>query len=412
MVTVDDFVAAPSEGLLDSCTVDQLAGIADYYRVDLGGLPDKRKGTIKARIIHQLVEKGVLGAKAEAAMPSPSPPLAQVGPVGALTFEQQKELLLLQLAHDKETFQLELEQKIVVERLRRDTEQVKLEMVRDGRLSGDFLRGEEYPVGSKSSDLVANLRLVPKFNEQDPDVFFSMFERVAETRAWSDSEQILLLQSVLTGKAQEAYVSLRRDNLAYREVKAAVLKAFELVPEAYRQRFRSWEKRPSQSHMEFVRELSNHFEHWCVSLGVDDFESLCNLIVLEQFKNSLPADVTTYLAERKVTTVEEAAGLADEYVLIHKKWPNQLIKEPLWKERSSKTFGFGGSSGKESRGPPQKDDDACRYCREMGHWKADCPLLRSKPQYSGGGKVKPTALAASVFAPPVRGGGGQWAGAY
>ena len=43
---------------------------------------------------------------------------------------------------------------------------------------------------------------------------------------------------VLTGKAQEAYSALSATNsLCYNSVKAAVLKANEMVPEAYRKRF-------------------------------------------------------------------------------------------------------------------------------------------------------------------------------
>ncbi len=44
------------------------------------------------------------------------------------------------------------------------------------------------------------------------------------------------LQSVFTGKAQEAYSSLSvEDAMDYLTVKNAVLRAYELVPEAYRQ---------------------------------------------------------------------------------------------------------------------------------------------------------------------------------
>lgn len=58
--------------------------------------------------------------------------------------------------------------------------------------------------GCEGSDLTAGLRLVPRFNERDPDTFFTLFERVAEARWWTDEDKILLLQCVLTGKAQEA----------------------------------------------------------------------------------------------------------------------------------------------------------------------------------------------------------------
>lgn len=390
MAAVDAFVAAPSEGLLEGCTLDQLVTLADRYGVDLGGLADRRKGTVKARVVSQLVEKGVLPAKVEAPGRLSPPPLVPVGPASSLSFEQQRELLLLQIAHDEKKLQLELDQQLTVERICRDMEQAKLDLqsaslglVREGRLSGDFLPGEGR--SPRLSDLGGNLRLVPKFNERDPDVFFSMFERVAETRAWSDAEQVLLLQSVLTGKAQEAYASLCGDSLTYAAVKAAILKAFELVPEAYRQRFRTWERRASQSHMEFARELSTHFERWCGSSDVSGFESLCNLIVLEQFKNSLPSGVATYLTERKVTTASEAAELADEYVLIHRKRPGEPANERVPKDWGGpSSFGLGGFSGKGSRGPPVRYDNVCNYCREVGHWKPDCLLLRSKAQQSGG----------------------------
>lgn len=65
--------------------------------------------------------------------------------------------------------------------------------------------------------------------------------------------------------------------------------------------------------MEFARELTSHFNRWCVASDVDDFDLLCNLVVLEQFKNSLPKRVATYLAERRVKTVAEAAEVADEF---------------------------------------------------------------------------------------------------
>ena len=76
---------------------------------------------------------------------------------------------------------------------------------------------------------------------------------MAESRRWSDSDRTLLLQCVLTGKAQEAYSALTIvESGEYATVKAAVLRSYELVPEAYRQRFRTWEKSSSR-HMLSLR---------------------------------------------------------------------------------------------------------------------------------------------------------------
>ncbi|KAG1928985.1 zinc finger CCHC domain-containing protein [Pimephales promelas] len=87
------------------------------------------------------------------------------------------------------------------------------------------------------------MRLIPKFDEKEVERFFLLFERVADAQRWPDEERTLMLQSVFTGRAQEAYSSLSVEDASdYQAVKAAVLRAYELVPEAYRQRFRSWKR--------------------------------------------------------------------------------------------------------------------------------------------------------------------------
>lgn len=65
------------------------------------------------------------------------------------------------------------------------------------------------------------------------------------------------------------------------KVWAVVLKAYELVPEAYRQRFRSWKKGVQESHVEFAQDILANFKCWCSASEVEDcFEDLCDLVVL------------------------------------------------------------------------------------------------------------------------------------
>lgn len=42
-------------------------------------------------------------------------------------------------------------------------------------------------------------------------------------------------------------------------------------------------------------------------------------------------------------------------------------------------------------------NNVCNYCREAGHWKADCSVRRAEMQHAGGSHVKPVALAASIL---------------
>lgn len=80
-------------------------------------------------------------------------------------------------------------------------------------------------------------------------------------------------------------------------VKTAVLQAYKLVPEAYRERFRNLRNSEDQTHAEFVRDLVAQFNQWCVGSEVKTFQGLSELIALEQFQNCVPDYIATYINE-------------------------------------------------------------------------------------------------------------------
>ena len=126
-------------------------------------------------------------------------------------------------------------------------------------------------------------------------------------RVWSEADRVVMLQSVLTGKVLEAYSTLGEvDSQNYSTVTEAVLKAYELIQEANRQRFGSWRKSDKQSHVEFVRNLTKHFNRCCSALEITSFKDLCDLMVQEQFTDCVPPEAAT-----------EAAALTGEYVAAH-----------------------------------------------------------------------------------------------
>lgn len=88
--------------------------------------------------------------------------------------------------------------------------------------------------------------------------------------------------------------------------------------EAYRQCFGSLRKPPTQTFLEFAREKGILFDSWSQASGVVDFKSLCELILLEEFKNCFPEQTVMYLSMQKVATLQEAAVLAEEFALTHK----------------------------------------------------------------------------------------------
>ena len=169
-------------------------------------------------------------------------------------------------------------------------------------------------------DPARNIRLVPPFQEKEVDKYFAHFEKVADSLNWPKESWVLLLQSVLVGKAQEIYGSLSVEQSSnYEHVKEAILKAYELVPEAYRQKFRNYLKYDSKTHVEFAREKENLFNRWCHSKEIgQDFKKLKQMVLLEEFKDKVRPDIRSHLDEQKMEELEKAAVMADDYALTHK----------------------------------------------------------------------------------------------
>ena len=114
----------------------------------------------------------------------------------------------------------------------------------------------------------------------------------------------MLLQCKIYGKAEEVVSALSvEDSIVYVKVKAAVLRAYKLVPEAYRQKFRAYRKSSTQTYVEFARDKGNLFDHWLTSCGVTDFASLRELLLVEEFKKSLPERMLVYFNEQKIKYV-------------------------------------------------------------------------------------------------------------
>ncbi|XP_034567353.1 uncharacterized protein LOC117832370 [Notolabrus celidotus] len=392
MASVEEFIRAPSEELLDGCSREQLIRIAEHYSVEVG---DKRmKENIKGILKVNLSDQGVFGLCRYAVGPVLEDVKESSDSETGLSFEQRRELLLLQTEREK----------LAVERLRTEVE-IKRLQIEERRLSLPAAgggRASDVSDRASSFDIASSLRLVPQFNDRDPDTFFVLFERVAERRGWAEADQTLLLQCVLTGKAQEAYSALSvAESRVYSAVKSVVLKAYELVPETYRQRFRSWERSGEQSHLEFARDLVTLFSRWCTALHVDTYDALCELVVLEQFKNSLPSHIAVYISERKVSTAAEAAALADEYVLTHRGdrdfrgqvHGGRYYVPGRWGEENHARF---GKPERDNRGQSQLDSSTvCHFCKGRGHWKAECPKANAK-RGSGSGPGNSAVCAVAV----------------
>ena len=235
---------------------------------------------------------------------------------------------------------------------------------------------------------------MPKFNEEDVPKFFDTFERVASQLSWPKEHWPILLQSSLVGKAQVAYSSLSVDDSAnYDAVKSAILKCYELVPEAYRQRFRDLRKTQTQTYMDFARNKEHLFNEWCRSKNIADYEGLRGLILVEEFKRCIPKEIRTHLEEVQIDTLDKAASVSDEYALTHKGIFQSKDKGKVF----NKTTANQGKEGDSKSSSTSKVE--CYYCHKLGHVKSQCHKFK-KDQASSGEK-KPVGLIGKVKSHPV-----------
>src|SRR4029434_8361342 len=91
------------------------------------------------------------------------------------------------------------------------------------------------------------------------------------------------------------------------------------------------------------RDLTSSFTRWLTAEGVGTFDALRDLMILEQFRNTLSDKIATYIHEHQVKTAAEAAVLADGYALTHKYSSREFTPryDLSWRERRPSRFNAG-----------------------------------------------------------------------
>ncbi|XP_059816645.1 uncharacterized protein LOC132388327 [Hypanus sabinus] len=358
-MNIDEFLASPAAEVLAKAKKTEVFEIASRLQLK-GILQTTSKAVIQRKIASHYVDSGVFD---ESILES---------------FQISKLEMQLQIE------QMKLEQsKADLERCKLEAEQKKREFA----YAMEELRTGNQSSGSKKTFVASQeIKLVPPFSETEVERYFQHFETIARMSEWPKDKWSVLLQSVIKGKAQQVYTALTAAQaLDYDIVKSHILNAYELVPEAYRERFRSLKKSVEKTYVEFAYDKAMCFERWVSSKNVNgDYDTLRELILMEEFKRSIPVEVRTYLNEKDTDKLQDCARLADEYVLIHKnKFPQgRIFKRKNNMETPDKFEIKSGVNEKvDEKGKPVKERQfglTCNYCKKPGHVIANCFKLRKK----------------------------------
>ena len=129
------------------------------------------------------------------------------------------------------------------------------------------------------------------------------------------------LAGLITCKARSAYSRLSpTDSLDYDKARQAILKRYELTPEACRTKVRASHKGSDETFAEWGVRASQLFDRWVEGEEVDQgsYEKFRGLLIREQLLKNSPAELAVWLCERKPKPVEELTELADHYLATHK----------------------------------------------------------------------------------------------
>ena len=187
---------------------------------------------------------------------------------------------------------------------------------------------------------------LPAFNEQrdNIDAYLRRFEHYANTQGWPKEHWAVDLSALLSGKGLEVYYSLNEEQASnYDTLKKAILNRYELNEVGFRKRFKQSKPEVGESGVQYGNWILNYFKCWVdLAIAEDSKEGIIDLIIRDQFVNSIPQDIAMFVREREPATMQAMTELADQCLNAHGNWVGNsyVRKEPHPKSTFVKKASF------------------------------------------------------------------------
>src|SRR5207253_209555 len=154
----------------------------------------------------------------------------------------------------------------------------------------------------------------------DINLYLIQFERSCLQAEIPKSKWSLYLQALLTTELVTVTAQLPDEEARdYDVVKCKLLERFQLTADSARIKFRALDKGNKQTFPDFAFGLRTHFNSWLKLSGANNYEKLCDIILMEHFISKCPPVVKYWLQDKdKLEIIETTALLAKEYVVRRK----------------------------------------------------------------------------------------------
>ncbi|GFT48381.1 SCAN box domain-containing protein [Trichonephila clavipes] len=257
----------------------------------------------------------------------------------------------------------EREERMAREARQHELELRKLELSQQNQPLNDE-SGRRAEIGPK----IQLTQITTKFDEKHDEIslYLINFERKAELAQVPKKDWVAYLLAVLPAELSNMLArepTERANN--YDFVKDLILKRYRLNSEKLKQCFYRHKKSAEKSWRNYAHELNSYFTEWIAELQVKTFEQLKDLLITEQLKYCVPAEVREHFLDWiKLKTPYELAEKLDEYESI-----KQSFRREIPKKNSYKFQGGVNYSGARPKETPKDFKSKFQIKREPVHEK-------------------------------------------
>lgn len=167
---------------------------------------------------------------------------------------------------------------------------------------------------TKDPDL---LKLMNRYEIQnDISVYLGLFERQIKLTSISKEKWVTYLLGLLPLEIVNVIArEPETHSNDYEYIKRVLLNRFRLSPEQFRQKFFAHRKENSASWRDYAFELNNFLEEWVTGLEISTFDSLKELIVIDQIRRKLPNDIREHFLDDlpKLVKIDDLINKLDDY---------------------------------------------------------------------------------------------------
>ncbi|GFX13814.1 probable RNA-directed DNA polymerase from transposon X-element [Trichonephila clavipes] len=212
--------------------------------------------------------------------------------------------------------------------------QLELEKVRkeSEKNSQSLESGEPSSITDKLESLVKSIKTLTTqvpVRSDSFNLFFHSLEKAFQIKSVPDELKAEILLNILGERVNNLLTYVSQEDLSnYVKIKELILKEFEPTPQECLSNFKKARKLPSENYVQFASRLSATFDYYCQLRKVNEFRSLCDLIISDKIFETLDRDTMTHIATKQGETYFKPQQLGrecDVYLSARGKVSNDLM---------------------------------------------------------------------------------------